>query len=242
MDTLLNLSQFEQQQFQQIIRGDEFFKQNAAALFTEWFTALTSAGATKSKQFAFLMNPELTEEQQTTLSCVMAVCSNILKNNLSDDELHTFLDDLSGVAAAVKGEIYEGYQEILKRLHCIDMAYEEPEEALNYPSFKNQPLKMNLNEDLLGSLNGKLADISWRLYYTLSTKNMNKVYKPMFVVTLKVIVDGFGLGGSWVEANDDANIEKQSIKTLEFQCSQEELTYLLNEVKAAWVLAEKRMK
>mmetsp|Transcript_25521 Transcript_25521/g.28356 ORF Transcript_25521/g.28356 Transcript_25521/m.28356 type:complete len:164 (-) Transcript_25521:75-566(-) len=163
----------------------------------------------------------------------MAVCGNILKNNLTDDEVHTFLEDLSGISASIKGEIYEGYQEIIKRLHCIDKAYEEPDEALNYPSFKKFPLKMNLNEDLLGNLNGRLADVSWRVFYTLNTKSLNKVYKPMFVVSLKVITDGFGLGGSHTEANDDANIEKQNIKILEFQCTQEELTYLLNEVKAA---------
>ena len=163
----------------------------------------------------------------------MTVCANILRNNLSDEEFHTFLEDLSGVPAAIKGEIYDGYQEILKRIHCIDKAYEEPEEALNYPSFKKFPLKMNLNEDLLGSLNGRLADVSWRVFYTLNTKSLNKVYKPMFVVTLKVITDGFGLGGCHTEAEDDAKIEKKTIKTMEFQCSQEELTYLLNEVKAA---------
>ena len=71
---------------------------------------------------------------------------------------------------------------------------------------------------------------------------MNKVYKPMFIVTLKVIVDGFGLGKSWTQANDDAELEKQTIKTIEFKCSQEEITYLLNEVKAACVMAEKRCK
>lgn len=55
--------------------------------------------------------------------------------------------------------------------------------------------KVELNEALLSHLNGKLVDVSWKLYYTVSNKNMNKVYKPEFIVTLKVIVDGFGLKG-----------------------------------------------
>ena len=195
MDTLLDLSHHEQDQFNTMVKNDEYFKANATALFNECFVSLTSAGSTKSKNLVNMMNPEITEEQQTTISCIMCICANVLKNNLSEDEFHTFLDDLSGIPGATKGEIYEGYQEIIKRMHCIDKAYEEPEEALNYQSFKKFPLKMSANEDLLASLNGKLADVSWRLYYTLSSKNMNKVYKPMFVVTLKIIVDGFGIGG-----------------------------------------------
>mmetsp|Transcript_25074 Transcript_25074/g.24824 ORF Transcript_25074/g.24824 Transcript_25074/m.24824 type:complete len:195 (+) Transcript_25074:136-720(+) len=193
---------------------------------------------TKSKNLEHLMNPELAdaetgEDKSVTISTLMSFCSNVLKNNLTDDEFHTVLDEISGIPGATKGEIFEGYQEILKRLHCIDNAYEEPEEALNYPNYKKFPLKMGLNEDLLSSLNGKLADVSWRVFYTLNTKSLNKVYKPMFVVTLKVVTDGFGLGGAWKEANDDSYAEKQDIKILEFQCTQEELTYLLNEVKAA---------
>ena len=66
---------------------------------------------------------------------------------------------------------------------------------------------MSLTEEVLGSLNGRLVDVSWRLIYTLSSKNVNKLYEPRFLVTLKILTDGFGVGGTRTEAEDDGTCE-----------------------------------
>ena len=77
----------------------------------------------------------------------------------------------------------------------INSVYEEPDAALNYSASKSFPLKMNMSEEILGSLNGRLVDVSWRLIYSMSSKTLNKLYMPWFLITLKVLTDGFGISG-----------------------------------------------
>ena len=125
----------------------------------------------------------------------MILCSNILKNNLSEEEFILFLEDLSGINAESKEGLLAKYKDTLDRLWMLNCAYEETDAALNYSTSKQFPLRMSLNEEVLGSLNGRIVDVSWRLLYSMSSKTVNKLYMPRFLITLKVLVDGFGVSG-----------------------------------------------
>ena len=97
---------------------------------------------------------------------------------------------------------------------------------------------MSLTEEILGSLNGRLMDIQWRLVYSVASKTLNKLYQPRFLITLKVLTDGFGVQGYRGSALDDGTLHEARIQDLEFECTREELTYLLGKVKSALAVFE----
>ena len=167
-------------------KSNEFFSENGHLLFEDCFNSLTTTSAVKTKNFHFLCKGDLDEDSQIVLSNCLTFCANVLKNNVNEDEFILILEELSGVKKETKEGMLEKYQELIVRAKCMNEFSEETEEALSYDSFKKFPLKAELNEELLGSLNGRLVDVSWRLIYSLQSKNINKLYQPLYLLTLKV--------------------------------------------------------
>ena len=139
--------------------SDSYFKQNSVQLFEDCLNSITSSSSNKKLPYNILNNTDLSNEQQITISNVMIFTSNILKNNLTEEELTLLLEDLSALDPSSKDQLLGKYKETIDRLRIITNAYEEPDVALNYASFKSFPLKMSLNEEILGSLNGRLMDV-----------------------------------------------------------------------------------
>ena len=65
---------------------------------------------------------------------MLTVTANVVKNNLSEDELMLLLEEMSGPPAATKNEMMTVYQAFLERSRQANSAYEEPQAALSYPS------------------------------------------------------------------------------------------------------------
>jgi hypothetical protein len=48
-------------------------------------------------------------------------------------------------------------------------------------------LNFGASDENLSVMNPKLVDVEWKVIYTLSTKNLNKVFETRFLITLKLL-------------------------------------------------------
>lgn len=66
---------------------------------------------------------------------------------------------------------------------------------------KKFPLNLALQDDNLIVTNSRLVDIEWKILYQLSSKNLNKLFTPRFLITMIVLAQGdFVKGGAVEEA------------------------------------------
>ena len=107
--------------------SDSYFKQNSVQLFEDCLNSITSSSSNKKLPYNILNNTDLSNEQQITISNVMIFTSNILKNNLTEEELTLLLEDLSALDPSSKDQLLGKYKETIDRLRIITNAYEEPD-------------------------------------------------------------------------------------------------------------------
>ena len=81
----------------------------------------------------------------------------------------------------------KAYQiEYLQKMNQINNVYEDAgdESAINQKYSKKLPLNLAMSDDALAVSNPQLVDCSWEIIYTLSSHNLNKLFKPRFKITL----------------------------------------------------------
>ena len=69
----------------------------------------------------------------------------------------------------------------------LNNVYETEEEGISQKYSKKLPLDLSISDDALTVSNPKLVDVDWRLIHTLSSKNLNKIFQPRFVITLTLL-------------------------------------------------------
>ena len=89
----------------------------------------------------------------------------------------------------------------LKRMDQMLNVYDDEQLSMTQPYLKKFPLNLALMEENLIVSNPKIVDFEWKILYTQSTKNVNKVYQPRFLITLIVLTSGAGFvsGGALEE-------------------------------------------
>ena len=55
---------------------------------------------------------------------------------------------------------------------------------------KKYPLNLHLSDENLSVGNPKLVDVEWKVIYNLSSKNLNKLHQPKFMITLTLLCQG----------------------------------------------------
>ena len=58
--------------------------------------------------------------------------------------------------------------------------YDDEQLSMTQAYSKKFPLNLALSDDNLIVNNGKIVDFEWKILYTLSSKNLNKVFAPRF--------------------------------------------------------------
>lgn len=52
---------------------------------------------------------------------------------------------------------------------------------------KKHPLNLAVGDEQLIVSNQKLVDVDWKVVHTLSSKNLNKIFQPRFMITLTLL-------------------------------------------------------
>ena len=92
--------------------------------------------------------------------------------------------------------------------------------------------------------NPRLVDVEWELQHTLSTKNLNKVFQPLFKITLTFLtqLDTSLQQGAETYFQWSSKRNYLRLKRMSFECDQTELTHLLFKVKTATNSLEQILK
>lgn len=112
--------------------------------------------------------------------------------------------------------------------------YDDEQLSMSQPYSKKFPLNLALSDDNLLVNNGKIIDFEWKIIYQLSSKNLNKVFAPRFLISLIVLTSGPGFieGGAVEEREFSSKRDYLKIKKVQFECDHEELTHFLFKIKS----------
>lgn len=71
----------------------------------------------------------------------------------------------------------------------INSVYENSQEGstVDGKTLKKFPLNFGASDENLSVMNPRLVDVEWKVIYTLSTKNLNKVFETRFLITLTLL-------------------------------------------------------
>ena len=82
--------------------------------------------------------------------------------------------------------------------------------------------------------NPKLVDVEWKVIYNLSSKHLNKLHQPKFLITLTLLCQGDFKKGTPTETMAyTAKRNQLRVHRVQFQCNYEELTHLNFKIKSA---------
>ena len=134
------------------------------------------------------------DQQQIQLNIlidlVLNICSTVVRINVKGiEEFAHVLADL-GIQRAQQETICEVFQlHYLDRMKQINNAYENQDEVedqveVNQKLNKKFPLNLGAQDEQLVVMNPRLVDVDWQVIHTLSSKNLNKVFQPRFLITL----------------------------------------------------------
>ena len=183
------------------------------------------------------------ETQQVKLNILMEIvlniCAQIIKVNIRGQEEFAHVLSELGIDQATQAEVVKVFKmHYLDRIEAINTAYDEQDEdTVEVPQKiqKKFPLNLGVADDALAVSNPRLVDVEWKLLHTLSSKNLNKLFQPRFLITLTLLTQ---LGGN-LQQGADCYIEWSSkrnhlkLKKLEFECDQNELRHLISQTKSA---------
>lgn len=102
---------------------------------------------------------------------------------------------------------------------------------------------MALSDENLQVGNPKIVDFEWKSLYSISSKQLNKIYLHRFLITLTLLTRGdFKKGGPIEDTEWSSKRDNLKIKRVEFECDYQELTHLLFRIKNATNSLEKMFK
>lgn len=105
------------------------------------------------------------------------------------------------------------FEEYTNAAEILDDFVNKYTQFVDYAASKDSNLK---EKKLDSSINfNRLVDIEWKMLHTISSKNLTKISKDVYLISLK-----------YVDANGD-------LRTNDFQCSYEELTDLVENLTTA---------
>ena len=199
MDSLLDFDRHEVDLIvNTLVDNKDLFKQHAAALFEDSFLMLTS---TQAKGDSFKVLSQLTaynEESKDTqkslnelLDCVLNICAQVFKAGIrTPDEFQLVLDDI-GLKGSRGAPILEVFQKVyLPRVQLINDMSEDLTASMTGSYSKKNPLNLQLSDENLSVSNPKLVDVEWKVIYNLSSKHLNKLHQPKFLITLTLLCQG----------------------------------------------------
>ena len=95
-------------------------------------------------------------------------------------------------------------------------------------------MNLQLADDNLSVSNPKLVDVEWKVNYNLSSKNLNKLHQPKFLITLTLLCQGdFKLGTPAETVSFTSKRNQLRVHRVQFQCSYQELSHFNFKVKNA---------
>mmetsp|Transcript_34313 Transcript_34313/g.33531 ORF Transcript_34313/g.33531 Transcript_34313/m.33531 type:complete len:202 (+) Transcript_34313:158-763(+) len=166
---------------------------------------------------------------------VLLICSQIFKMNLKGLEEFTHIIEGLGAKAKMQ-ELHKVFtNSYQKRMEQMLNVYEDEQLSMTQPYVKKFPLNLALMEDNLIVSNPRIVDFEWKIFYTHSTKNLNKVYLPRFLITMVVLTSGAGFvsGGALEEQEWTSKKDYLKLKKVQFECDREELTHFHFKLKSA---------
>jgi hypothetical protein len=122
----------------------------------------------------------------------------------------------------------------LKRIEQMQNVYDDEQLSMTQTYSKKFPLNLSLADDNLQVSNAKIVDFEWKILYSLSSKNLNKLFAPRFLITIIVLTSGAGFieGGALEESEWTSKKDYLKLKKIQFECDHEELTHFLFKIKS----------
>ena len=143
----------------------------------------------------------VTEELQQQLAMlfdiVLNICAQVFRMGVrGTDEFQLILNDL-GLKGAKGAACQEAFQNaFLGRLELINGATEDAQTSMSGTYSKKVPVNLELADENVIVSNPRLVDVDWETIYSINGKNVNKLLKPRFLVTLSLLCKGdFTQGG-----------------------------------------------
>ena len=122
----------------------------------------------------------------------------------------------------------------MPRVQLINDQSEDLAASMTGNYSKKNPLNLQLSDENLSVSGPKLVDVEWKVIYNLSSKNLNKLHQPKFLITLTLLCQGDFKRGTPIETVAFSSKRNQlRLHRIQFQCSYQELTHFNFKVKNA---------
>ena len=196
--------------------------------------------------FAQLKDPE--NQQAAPLNSLynlaLLLCTQIFRVNLKSQEEFSHIVEELGLrpkASEMQKVFSNAY---LKRVEQLGNVYEDEQASMTQQYSKKFPLNMAMAEESLVVSNARIVDIEWRILYQLSSKNLNKLFEPRFLITLLVLAqNGFVEGGAAeIQPSFGSKRDYLKLRKVQFECDREELTHLIYKLKSGCNALESMIK
>eukprot|EP00347_Sterkiella_histriomuscorum_P022978 403336419 len=248
MDSILELDKSEIRTIKETLQqNQEFFIQNAPQIFEDSFHLILSAGA-KPEAFHLIKtladpNNQNAEALNSLFNAVLVICTSIFKINIKGHEEFSHIIEELGLKARAQDMQKMFQNAYLKRVDQMSNVYDDEQQSMTQQYSKKFPLNLSLQDDNLIVQNSRLIDLEWRILYQLSSKNLNKLFAPRFLITLVVLSQGDFVKGGAVESTEwSSKRDHLRLRKIQFECDHQELTHLLFKIKSACNALESFMK
>ena len=108
------------------------------------------------------------------------VCTQIFKSNLKGTEEFNHVIDDMGLRSKAQDLGKAFTNAYLKRTEQLQNVYDDEQSSMTQQYSKKFPLNLAVSDENLQVSNSRIVDIEWKLLYTLSSKNLNKLFQPRF--------------------------------------------------------------
>ena len=203
MESILELDQHEIKQIKKLLKeqdeaGEQLhqtFVTYAPSLFETAFQIILTSGAKMEnlallRQMAESEDDALQVKMDKCIEITLNLCAAIIKQNIrGSSEFTAVLNDL-GIDESMHGELTQVFlKEYVARLEQINNVYEDngEESSISQKYNKKLPLNVSMADEFLIVSNPRMVDVDWRLVHTISSKNLNKILKPRFEITLTML-------------------------------------------------------
>lgn len=89
---------------------------------------------------------------------------------------------------------------------------------------KKVPVNLELADDNVIVSNPRLVDVDWETIYSINGKNVNKLLRPRFLLTLTLLCKGdFSQGGVSETVSRSAKRNQLRLRRTKFECTYEEM-------------------
>jgi hypothetical protein len=241
METILDLSDAEIRDIMQTLKGSEFYKANMLDIFEDSFLAVTS---TKAKVDNFkllkaiapgkLQGTEEEQEMGLVFEKIITLVSSIFRCGVSTEEFGMIAEDISASKKdALVKKFIKFFDARIKAMNTINEDENATTPLEEGGQVKKFPLNLQMADDKLCVGNARLVDVEWEVLHCMASKNLNRIFEPRFLIKLTVLATELELPSEAPENEriglhlhripECAKNDKLKLKTIEFECSQEEL-------------------